>query len=740
MWGSISAMQQSKTWLTSQFAKLLPIVLPGLIAGVLNVSYGIAFATIIFSGEMNPYLSSGIGIGLFSAMVMVLTVAIFSTLPGTVSTVQDVPTLLISLVISDLVTELPSAQKLPTALVLLATTSLLVGSVSFLLGQFRLGNLIRFVPYPVIGGFLAGTGWFLSLGAILMLTGLPELNHIRELIQPVMLLRWMPGLSFAALVLWLQRRYGNPFILPGVMLGSFLLFFLFLGVTQTPLSAVENLGLLLGPFSEDVSWQPLRWQTLAQADWLLILQQWDQLAVLLAVTLMALLLNVTSLEVVVRQDMNLNRELRASGIANLLCGLGGGLIGFHGLGSTTLCKVKLGGHSRWVGILAAGLVGFVLLFGTNFVAVAPRFILGGLVLYLGLDFLLDWIWLSRKKLPLVDYLMVVTLLITMATIGVLSAVGLGILFSTVLFLLNYSQTNIVRYRLSGRTISSHVNRVPHQQQTLQSMGDRIQILQLQGYLFFGSANQLLQQVKQLFDDYVQVPIQFIILDFSHVSGMDSSAVYSFIRLNQTAPTHVRLVLTHLSSGYQQLLSRAGCLDSKSDVYHLEPNLEQGLQWCEEKLLEFIAWRRGRYLPLPMLLENLFADEAQIQPFMSYLEKLELLANQTLFSEGEPADRLYFLESGQVFTQINVAGQPQREWTFKSGTTIGATAFYLHQPYAVTALVEEPSILYVLDQNGWQNMKYEHPQAAATFQEMLLAQLSEQIQKTSADIDMLLFGS
>jgi SulP family sulfate permease len=56
-----------------------------------------------------------------------------------------------------------------------------------------------------------------------------------------------------------------------------------------------------------------------------------------------------------------------------------------------------------VGLLAALLVGLVLLFGTNLIGFVPRFVLGGLVLYLGIDFLADWVWLSCKKLPIIDY-------------------------------------------------------------------------------------------------------------------------------------------------------------------------------------------------------------------------------------------------------------------------------------------------------------------------------------------------
>jgi SulP family sulfate permease len=332
--------------------------------------------------------------------------------------------------------------------------------------------------------------------------------------------------------------------------------------------------------------------------------------------------------------------------------------------------------------------------------------------------------------------MVLALLFTMATVGVLPAVGLGVLFSGVTFLLNYSRASVIRHRLSGLTLSSHVSRVPQQQQILQKQGNQIQVLQLQGYLFFGSANQLLRQVKPLLTVQDATP-QYIILDFAQVSGIDSSAVYSFIRLQQTTPPDVFVVLTHLTPGHRQLLDRAGCFAQPS-VYHLEPDLEQGLRWCEEELLAAISWRRKRYMPLPLLLGPMFADADHIPTFMTYLEQLKLNAEAILFEFNQRADTLYFLESGQVSTYLDQTGQSQREWTYQSGTIIGTTAFYLNQPYTVRALVEQPSIVFTLHRNRWEDLKRDHSDVAAAFQEILIAQLSGQLQRTSADLNTLLF--
>lgn len=719
-----------------KFAAFVPLLVAGAIAGIVNVSYGIAFAAIIFSGNLGDYLATGIGLGLFSALVILVATTLLGTSPGVMTIVQEVPALLLSIIVANIAAELSPEQQLPTLLALLAVTSLLVGIVTFLLGTFRLGNWIRFIPYPVIGGFLAGTGWFISLGAMLMLVRLPRFSAIGDLLSPIALLQWIPGLGFAGFLVWLQRRYNHPLTLPGLLLGSLILFFGILGITHTSLAQVEALGLLMGPFASDVTWQPLRWETIAQAQWGIVAQQWQQLSGLVLVVLMAALLNITSLEVVVRREMSLNRELRAIGVANILSGLSGGLVGFHALGLSALCKDKIGSHSRWSGLLAAVMIGLVMLLGTASVAQMPRFVIGGLLLYLGLDFLIDWVWLARKTLPLIDYLIILAILFSMMVFGVLPAVGVGIVISTLSFLVNYSRLNIVRHQLTGRTLSSHMDREYRQQEMLRQQGEQIQVLLLQGYLFFGSAQQLLNRVRTLVEQ--DSPPQFIVLDFHQVSGIDSSVTYTFKKLQQTAPTPLRLVLAGLKPTHRRLLKRAGCLTPEDTVYHLADNLDQALEWCEEKLLETMVWRRKRFMPLAMLLDSIFSDNDQTEPFMHYLNKLELPADTLLFKSEEVADRLYFLEFGQVTTFFGATADARRQRTFGDGTVIGAIAFYQNERHGVTAIAQRPSILYVLTRDRWQAMLQEHPKAAAVFQEMLLKQLSGNLEQAQSDLNTLLF--
>ena len=719
--------------------RLIPVALAGGIAGIVIISYGLAFGAIVFSGRLAEHLSLGLGMGLFAATMVAAGTALFSSVPGMVGIVQDVPAILLSLVLAEVLLEVPEADLLPTAIAAIAVTTFSVGLVSLLLGLFKLGNIIRYVPFPVIGGFLGGTGWFLSLGAILLMTGLPKISNPVVLFSPVALIQWLPGLAFALLQLGLMSRYKHPLILPGLIFTLLMAFYLILAATGTSLTQAGDLGLLLGPFSGEGRWQPQQLAALSEARWGLIWSQGKNIGGLLAVTLLALLLNVSSLEVVLQREMNLNQELRAAGLTNLASSLGGGLIGFHGLGISALCYGKLRGHSRWVGLLAALGAALALVFGAELIGLFPRFVLGGLVLSLGLSFLYEWLWQSQRQLPRTDYLIVWAIVATMASLGVLPGVGLGLVVAVATFLINYSRIPVVRRQLSGHTHHSSVSRAPHQQRPLQDMGGQIQVLSLQGFLFFGTANQLLNQVKQQLGDLGSSDLpQFIVIDFRQVTGMDSSVVYSFNKLKQVAQPPLRIVMTGLRPSFQALLVRQGCLMPEDPVYHMEPTLDRGMAWCETQLLDTLSWRRRRYVPLPMQLQKLMADANHITTLMGYLEKQMMPSGDYLFRQGETADHMDFLETGEIETHMTgTTGTVAHDRTYQPGTMLGVTAFFTQSPYLVSAAVTQPSTVYRLSQDRWQALSAEHPATATAFQRLVIQDLSERLLRTSANLTSLL---
>ena len=195
-----------------------------------------------------------------------------------------------------------------------------------------------------------------------------------------------------------------------------------------------------------------------------------------------------------------------------------------------------------------------LFFGAPILSLLPKPVIGGLLLFLGLSFLVEWVYDAWFKMSKRDYIIILLILVAMNGIGVLQGVGLGLLLAIGLFVYDYSHTSVIRHALSGECFHSNVDRPPSYNQYLRDHADLIYILELQGYIFFGTVNKLLDQVQKRISEPGHTGLRFIVLDFGHVSGLDSSAVMSFVKMKQLAQTNAFvLVLTHLSPAMQAKL-------------------------------------------------------------------------------------------------------------------------------------------------------------------------------------------
>src|SRR5262249_35787841 len=145
----------------------------------------------------------------------------------------------------------------------------------------------------------------------------------------------------------------------------------------------------------------------------------------------SVLLNATGLELATEEDLDLDRELRVSGLANVVAGVFGGVPGYLCLSESTL-NYKAGGRTRVPGLVAAALCLLAVFAGTRALAHFPKPVLGGLLLFLGLSFLLETVYDAWFRLPRGEYLLVILILVVVVMVGFLEGVGVGIVVSSFL--------------------------------------------------------------------------------------------------------------------------------------------------------------------------------------------------------------------------------------------------------------------------------------------------------------------
>ena len=728
-------------WLRSEFKPdiVLPNLSSGAIMGITEVIFAISLGSLIFSGELTRFISRGIGIVLFTAAVMMIVTSIGSKVPGVIGSTQDASSVILAVIAAALVGALSGAapeDQLATVLVAIATATLLTGLFFVALGTFKLGGLVRYIPYPVVGGFLAGTGWLLAQGSFSVMAEFPlTWANISALLKPDQLILWVPGIIFALIVTFGVRRVKHVLALPGMLIGAILVFYLIFWVMGISIEEATQKGLLLGQISSGTSWKPLLPFELWSANWTAILNQSGNIAVILILSLVGLLLNASALELAIRRDVDLNRELRAAGYANIVSGMGGGIVGYHALSLSTL-SYRIGARGRLPGLIAGAICLAMLFAGTALLAFFPKPILGGLLFFLGLDFLLEWVIAGWKKLSRADYAVVLLILVVIAGTNFLTGVAVGLATMIILFVLNYSRIDVVFHALSGAELQSNVERCTYHRRALADLGQRIYILELQGFIFFGTANTLLERIRARVADTQLPKVRYIILDFRRVAGLDSSAGLSFTKGKQLAEAQgITLVLTHIPEKIQHQLGLSGLSEKDKDV-RIFSDLDRGLEWCEEQLLE-INMITGLHTPVALVaqLADSGFEKANTTRLKEFLERIEFKKGETLLHQGEEADTLYFIELGSVSVYLEtLTGERIRLQTYGLGTAVGEIDLYQGMKCTASVIADSQGIAYKLTRAALSDMKKKEPDLAATFHEFIAHLLSERLAATTRTLE------
>jgi SulP family sulfate permease len=738
---SSSALSAPERWpglRWRQLDLLLSRLIAGLVVGIIAATTAISYATLIFSGDLAVYRTAGIGFSLFTALVAGIVVSLTNSFPSAAVKPQDTPAAITAVMVGAIAATVPASagneRLFATVVVTIALTSLFTGIFFFGLGLFRLGNLVRYIPYPVMGGYMAGIGWLLAQGAIQVMTDSPvNFSASVNLGQPDLLWRWLPGCLFGLALLLLVRRFRHPLIVPAMLVAALLLFYLVLWLAGATPAEARAAGWLLGPFPKGVLWRPLPPSLLAQVSWPVLLAQLPGMGTIVLVSAMDLLLCASGLELTARRDVDLNRELRAAGLANLLTGLGGGLVGYQTQSLSTL-GYRIGGGSRLVGLVAALTCGAVLFVGTGLLAYLPKPVLGGLLSFLGLNYLVTWVYDAWFKLPKVDYAVLLLILLSINFLGILESIGLGITVMIVLFIVHYSRLEVVKHELSGRSYRSNVDRPQAHREILQQQGDQIFILRLQGFLFFGTAHRLLARVQRRVRETTLPMPRFIILDLGHVWGMEASAILGMAELVQFVHNHgFDLVFTALPPGIEARLERAFGSPAPGD-WRTFLDLDRGAEWCEEQLLH-----RGQGEDATIDTGAGRSFEALLSPaLLRQIACRELQPGDYLIRYGDPPLGIFFVESGGLTAQLEYGdGRTVRLRRMGPGAIIGEIGFYTGREASAWVVADEASRVLYLSQEQLNQAVITDPQSLAVFHRAMARLASERLLDATATMRSLL---
>jgi SulP family sulfate permease len=663
------------------------------LTAALTVSFVISFTTIIYGGSLAPLLETGLGLSLLGAALMCGVGGFFYSFRGTICHPQDVTAIVLAVSASAMAEAWPADQGdslMATIAMLIAVTTAFSGLVAWGFGMLRLGFLARFIPYPVIGGFLAATGYLLLMGAIgLGLGARVTVWTLAPLLESATLLLWLPWVLIGGGIAMATRWVRSDLLLPLVLALALASFYVILYITGMDLQEAEDAGLLLGPFDTGGFLQVLTPALVLDADPWAILRAAPTIMVVALLTILGTLLNATGLELALTRDLDLEKDLRATGIANIAGALGGGMPGYQMIPGTLLGQ-RMRLRSVLPGLSAAAGCLLIFIYGATLLSALPAGLFVAVISYLGLDLLITWLWIRRRQFSLTDYSLVLLILAVAAAIGFFEALGIGILAAAAMFIVSFARVNVVRLRSTLASRRSLVERSNAEVNHLMQVGHQAVVFELSGFLFFGTANSLLERVHDELSR--ESALRFVVIDFARVHGLDASAAYSLGKLSRLCDAaSIRLIFSGLPRNQE---ARYREFAGGTDRALFTDTLDEALQSLEAELLS----NGPDSVPdaASSLLDELLALSERPQ-FADKFRRVTLNTGEVLLNQGAESREMFVLLSGAMRAEVaRSTGDPVVVARFLPGAPIGEIAFYGSTARIATVLAEEPSVLVRID--------------------------------------------
>jgi SulP family sulfate permease len=683
-------------------------VLGGAAASVLTVTFGLSYALLIFAGPLAPDLSYGVATTFISSAVLAATIALGSSLPiaiaGPESSTAAMTGILASSMVEHTAATNPAAPVLGPVILTFALASVTTGLVLCGFGVTRMGRAIRYVPYPVVGGFLGATGCLILLGAVRVITGQRLQPATLDRFANVITLSELAAACAMALVLYLTwHRSRTPFGLPVILIGGTIaahVAFRLIGVSSAEAQAIGWTFQPPPPAAFILPWSP---KEIGQYPWYTLPDLAGNLIAVIFVTATSTLFNTTGIEVAVQREANLERELNVTGIANMLSGAFGGYTGCISI-SRTVLNFKSGATGRLSGLTVAAISALMLVFAPMLLGYMPKFVLGGLLIYLAADTLHKWIVQSRRRLSLAEYLSLLAIIVIIVQWGFIAGILIGVVIGCTTFAMSASRIDSIKYSFDGSEYRSSLDRSRDDQAVLSAHGGKIQGLNLQSYLFFGSANRLYQHVKALLTRHPEC--RYLVFDFKLVTGIDSSAAYSFAQIKRAAQDlGIKLVLVQLAPAAEKALRSSEFVSKEVTI---APELDHALEWCENEIITQHQGLAQEEANLRDWFSQILGSEADAMELIGRCERLKVEAGETIVRSGEAAESMHFILDGRVGIMVPAdQGGTTRVRSLGRYTTIGEMGLVSHAPRSATIQAEVASVLYVLSTHQFEAIKSEN---------------------------------
>jgi sulfate permease, SulP family len=593
-----------------------------------------------------------------------------------------------------------------SSILMLMLIGLLAGCVQIGLGLVGVGRLIKYVPYPVVCGYLSGVGLTIIGGQLPRVLGVPESMGFWQALTTPSAWHWQ---SLVVGVLVLVTMLTAPRVIrvvPASIIAMLVgvLAYLGLGLADHALWNTVNNPLVVGPLSAAVGNLPealtRNFHTLRAFDPALL-----PLILLPALTLAALL-SIDTLKTSVVLDAltgthhNPDRELLAQGLGNAGSALIGGIPGAGQMGAS-MVNLASGAQTRRSGMLegAFALIAFLAL--SPLVAWIPIAALGGILLVIGYR-MIDQHSLEffQSKSTRVDFMVIVAVILTALSVSLIAASGVGILLAIGLYIREQTKSTILHRKIEGGEQFSKVVRHDQELSILSRSGSKTVIVELQGSLFFGTANQLYLALEPEIG-----PRTYVILNMRRVQSLDLTATHVLEQIkDRLESVGAYLIFTEIPRGLpsglkmKRYLREVGLVRDTSKALAFR-QLDEALEWVEGEQLKaaaYVAEDSGPPLELAELEHLLGWKSATLTSLEQIIERQHFAAGTRVFDAGTPGGDLLFIRRGTVRVELPL--KKKNIWhigTFGRGDFIGEMGFLDSQRRSADAIALTDTDCFIL---------------------------------------------
>jgi SulP family sulfate permease len=428
-----------------------------------------------------------------------------------------------------------------------------------------------------------------------------------------------------------------------------------------------------------------------------------------------------------------NRQLVGQGVGSAVVALFGGLTN-SGILARAAVNQRAGGRTMWSGVINALGVFLLIVALSRPLALLPKAAIAGLIMVIASSLFDRWSFEQLREairrdahdrgdnvLATVQMCFVVLIGVT---VSLVAAVGAGILLSVIVFVAQMTRSPIRRVR-TGKTVRSARSRDPDTTRLLSESGHRIAVIEIEGTIFFGTAEALAAQAELLADEGTD----FVLFDLKRLHAVDATG---FKVLGQT---FARLRKRGTTLGFSYVIPDVLRDEVAEDLMvqgvpeaRMWPSTDRALEYFEEGLLMKLG--ADEYDEEGWSLE-LFGAEWGLAPeqcakLAAYLRQREFDGGEFLFEEGDTDRSMFLLRKGFADLSIQVPESERRlrVSTASRGTVLGEISMLDGFPRSASAMAASPILAYELTYDDFQRLLDEEPEIGVHF----LAGVSETLAK------------